>query len=307
VTGPERPWVVVVTWNGAARLAETLGALREADRELDLVVVDNGSTDGSAELAGAVFPGVHLIRNPENRGFACGSNQGIEHALARGASHVALVNDDMRLDRAWLRELLAESARDPSIGVLGGLILFADRPDTINSSGLVRDRWWRVRDRDFGAPRSARCDLEASDVAGVSGGAMLLTRSALEQVGRLDPTLFAYFEDFDFCVRARRAGFRVRFVPAAVSWHAFAASTGPGSPLRAHLIARNHMAMVGRYAPAPQVVPELVGIALVRALVRAPLALARGRPGEADAEVRGSLAGLARGLAELGARLRRSG
>lgn len=305
MTGAERPWVVVVTWNGAARLPATLGALRGLDRELDLVVVDNGSADGSSDRAAALFPGVHLIRNRDNRGFAHGSNQGIEHALAGGASHVALVNDDMRLDRAWLRELLAESARDPSIGVLGGLILFDDRPDTINSTGLVRDRWWRVRDRDLGAPRSARGDLSASDVEGVSGGAMLLTRSALEKVGRLDPTLFAYFEDFDFCVRARRAGFRVRFVPAAVSWHRFAASTGMGSPLRARLLARNHMAIVGRYAPAPQVVPELIAIALVRSFVRAPLALGRGRPGEAGAEVRGSLAGLVRGLAELGARLRR--
>ena len=294
-----------MTWNGAARLPATLGALRDLDGAFELVVVDNGSADGSAERAEALFPRAHLIRNRENLGFAPASNQGIEYALAREATHVALVNDDMRLDRRWLAEVLAEAQRDRAIGVVGGLILFDDRPDTINSTGLVRDRWWRVWDRDIGAPRSTRADLAASDVEGVCGGAMLLTRSVLERVGRLDATLFAYFEDFDFCVRARASGFRVRFVPTAVSWHAFAASTGPRSPLRARLLARNHMAIVGRYAPVTQVVPELIAIALFRSLVRAPLALGRGRGGEASAEIQGSLAGLGRGLKELVVRRRR--
>lgn len=302
MTSAARPWIVVVTWNGAARLGETLGAVRDLDETCEVVVVDNGSIDGSAERAREILPGAEIMSNRENLGFAHGSNQGIERALARGATHVALVNDDMRLHRSWLGALLAESGRDPAIGVLGGLILFRDRQDTINSTGLVRDRWWRVRDRDLGVPRRERSDLVPSDVAAVSGGAMLLTRGVLERVGAFDPSFFAYFEDFDLCLRAYRRGFRTRFVPAALSWHRFAASTGLESPLRTRLLARNHMAIVGRYAPKSQVIPELVAVVLARALWRAPLALLRGHPSQAVAEVAGSLAGLGRGLRELRAR-----
>lgn len=299
MTSSVRPWIVVVTWNGAGRLDETLGAIRDLEGSCEVVVVDNGSTDGSAERARALLARAEIVRNRENLGFAHGSNQGIERALARGATHVALVNDDMRLDRDWLRTLLAVSELDPSIGVLGGLILFRDRPDTINSTGLVCDGWWRVRDRDFGVARHLRSDLAPSDVVAVSGGAMLLTRAVLETAGGFDPSFFAYFEDFDLCLRARRLGFRIRFVPAAVSWHRFAASTGLESPLRIRLLARNHLAILGRYAPAWQVIPGLIAVVLARSLLRAPLAFLRGRRVEAVAEIAGALAGLGRGFREL--------
>jgi GT2 family glycosyltransferase len=300
-----RPWLVIVVWNGAARLPATLGALGELGSDFELALVDNASTDGSAELGSELWPRAHLIRNRENVGFAAASNQGIDFALARGATHVALVNDDMRLDARWLDEILAESACHPEAGVLGGLILFRHRPDTINSTGLVRDSLWRVRDRDLGTARSARRDLASSEVEGVSGGAMLLTRTALEAVGRFDPTFFAYFEDFDFCIRARRRGFAIRFVSTALSWHDFAASTGPESGMRERLLARNHLQIVGRYASPPLVLPLLLGVAFARCVVRAPRALLlRRAPLLAAAEIQGALAGLARGLHELGLRVR---
>jgi N-acetylglucosaminyl-diphospho-decaprenol L-rhamnosyltransferase len=298
-----RPWLVIVAWNAAARLPATLGALASLSGEFDLVLVDNASTDGSAEIGTELWPRAHVIRNRANAGFAAASNQGIDLALASGATHVGLVNDDMRLDPRWLGELLAESARHPEAGVFGGVVLFRERPDTINSTGLVRDAFWRVRDRDLGKPRSELRDLVPSDVDGVSGGAMLLTRAALEAVGWLDASFFAYFEDFDLCVRVRDRGFTIRFVPSALSWHDFAASTGPKSSLRERLLARNHLQIVGRYAPLALVLPLLVGIALARGVVRAPLALLRGSPALAGAEIRGACVGIARGLRELGRRL----
>ncbi|HYC22763.1 MAG TPA: glycosyltransferase family 2 protein [Candidatus Bathyarchaeia archaeon] len=302
-----RVWAVLAMWNAAERLPATLGALRELEGELALVAIDNASRDASVDRCRELVPAAHVVCNPVNRGFAAAANQGIEHALAEGATHVALLNDDMRLDRRWLAELLAESARDPTVGILGGLILFADRPDTVNSTGLVVDRLWRVRDRHIGEPRRALGALAACDVAGVSGGAMLITRETLEAVGRLDETLFAFYEDFDLCVRARRAGIRSRFVPRAVSWHQFAASTGTRSPLRLRLLARNHLTIIGRYA-APWLAAELIGaIALYRATVRALLWTASGDPAMAAAEIQGAASGLRRGLAELGRRTRGRG
>lgn len=303
MSGAAQPWIVIAVWNAAARLPSTLGALEALVGDFDLVLVDNGSTDGSADVARRLCPRAHIVRNAVNGGFAAASNQGIERALARGATHVALVNDDMRLDPSWLRELLAESERHPEAGVLGGLVLLRERTDTINSTGLVRDSLWRVRDRDFGAPLGAR-DLAPGEVDGISGGAMLLTRAALDAVGRLDESLFAYFEDFDFCLRARRRGFAMRFVPSALSWHEFAASTGDGSPVRERLLARNHLQIVGRWAPLPVVLPLLLAIAFARVFVRAPLALLRARPALAAAEMRGALEGAVRCVRELARRVR---
>ncbi len=287
-----RPWVVVLTWNGRERLPLSLGSLAELEGEFETLVVDNGSVDGSGELARQLRPRAHVLRNDLNLGFAAGNNRGIGYALERGASHVAVLNDDMKLDPGWLLALVADERRNPAAGIWGGLILFVDRPDTVNSVGISVDWLLRVRERGFGMRRSELGEVTAGSADAVTGGAMLVARRVFERIGGFDARLFAYYEDYDFCLRARRAGFDVRFVPTAVSYHMFAGTLGEHHPRRRYFLARNQMIMVGRYARAWKAIPLLAGTTLFRILLKAPLWLLRARADLARSEVAAVIHGL---------------
>jgi GT2 family glycosyltransferase len=280
-----RPWVVVLTWNGRERLPLSLGSLVDLEGEFEVLVVDNGSSDGSAELARQLCPRAHLLRNDVNLGFAAGNNRGIRYALERGASHVAVINDDMKLDPGWLGALVDDGRRNPAAGIWGGMILFLDRPDVVNSAGISVDWMLRVRERGFGRPRVELGELKASSARAVTGGAMLVARCVFERIGGFDARLFAYYEDYDFCLRARRASFDVRFVPTALSYHVFAGTLGEHHPMRRYFLARNQMIMVGRYARAWKAIPLLAGTTLFRILLKAPLWLLRARADLARAEL----------------------
>jgi GT2 family glycosyltransferase len=296
------PWIIVLTWNGRERLPISLRPLATLEGDHEVLVVDNGSTDGSADEARRLMPRAHVLENGRNLGFAEGNNRGIAYALQRGATHVALVNDDMALDPGWLAALLADERAHPEAGILGGRVLFLDRPDVINSTGIEVDRCLRSRDRDFDRPLAQAPTRAAGSVLAVTGGAMLIARRVLEGVGSFDGSLFAYCEDYDLCLRARARGFGVRYVPGAVSYHKFAATLGTQHPFRRYLLSRNQMIMVGRHAPALVAILLLPATALYRALLRAPAFLLSGRPGLCRAEAKAAVHGLGRGLRELIAR-----
>lgn len=293
------PWIVVLTWNSHDRLSISLDALARLRGAHETLVVDNGSTDGSVEEACRMLPGAHFLENGANLGFAGGNNRGISFALERGATHVALVNDDMRLDPDWLVHLLADEEGHLGGGIWGGLVRFLDRPDVVNSTGIKIDRWMRGRDRDFGRPLTEVEHRAPETVLAVTGGAMLIARRVFEQIGTFDESLFAYYEDYDLCRRARRRGFEVRYVPAAVSYHKFASSLGVQNPSRRYLLSRNQMIMVGRYGGVASAPALLIGGALYRTLIRAPLFLLAGRPGLCRAEMRAVVDGLRGGFREL--------
>lgn len=296
------PWIIVLTWNGRDRLWIALGALASLRGDHEVLVVDNGSNDGSADEARRLMPRAHVLENGANLGFAEGNNRGIDYALERGATHVALVNDDMALDRDWLVALLADERQHPGAGIRGGRVHFLDRPDVVNSTGIEVDRWMRARDRDFDRPVREAASRPPGSVPAVTGGAMLIARRVLESVGRFDAGLFAYYEDYDLCLRARRSGFDVRYVPEALSHHKYAATLGTQHPFRRYLLSRNQMIMVGRHAPSNAAAMLLIGTFVYRFLMRAPAFLFSGRPRLCLAEGRAALHGLGRGWRERRAR-----
>lgn len=298
------PWLVILNWNGRDRLPISLGSVGALEGRFEVLVVDNGSGDGSAELVTSILPSAHLLRNGANLGFAEGNNRGIAYALDRGATHVALINDDMRLDPRWLVSLLAEQALHPEAGILGGLVLFLDRPEVVNSTGIEVDALGRARDRDFERPLAALARPASEGVLAVTGGAMLIDRRVLDAVGALDARLFAYYEDYDLCLRARAAGFHVRYAAGARSWHRYAASTGPLHPFRLFLLARNQMRLVGRYGAPPAVPFLLLGTALYRLCFKFPTFVLRGYPHAGFAEARAAFIGFGLGMIELCRRVR---
>lgn len=216
--------IVIVNWNTRDLLRGCLTSIQaQTAVPHELIVVDNASVDGSASMVAAEFPGVRLIANPVNRGFAGANNQGL--AIARGR-HLLLLNPDtIILDHA-IDRTLAWLANHPDVGCVGCQVLegpeviqqtcFAD-PSPLNllvtEAGLMRlAQFWPALGGSWYLDWDRRTEREV-DV--VSGMFMLVPRAVLEQVGPLDEAFFVYAEEADWCRRIRKAGWRCVFAPVA--------------------------------------------------------------------------------------------
>jgi GT2 family glycosyltransferase len=296
-------YVIVVNWNGATLLPTCLDALRSQTRPVEILVVDNGSTDASAAVV-AARDGVRWLPLGENRGFAEGNNAGLRVAIAEGARWVALVNTDVVLAPDWIARTVAAAEAHPEAGLLNGLLVFGDDPDRVNSTGIVLDPLGRAFDRDFGVPLAslARAD---GPVDAITGGAALVAADVLRRVGLLDPGYFAYYEDVDLSLRAAKAGIGCRYVSGARAAHGYGKTIGGDTPRKRYLLARNHLRCAARNLPLARALPLVLALPVLRAAVRAPLELVRGSPAHAAAQLRGAVHGAAQGVAALVARLRR--
>lgn len=246
---------VVLSWN---RREDTLACL-ESLAGVETVCVDNDSEDGSADAVAKRFPAVELLRNEENTGYAAGNNAGIRRALERGADWVWLVNNDVVVDPAAAGALLAGARARPDAGVLACKVYFADPPDHLWYAGGRFDLLlgYSGRQDGYGQRDDGRFDT-LRDVERATGAAMAVSRAAVERAGPLDEELFAYVEDVEWCLRIRKAGFGVVFVPGARVWHRVSASTGgAGSATSLYYDTRNTLVVCERYRPLPPPLREL--------------------------------------------------
>jgi GT2 family glycosyltransferase len=256
---------VVLNWNGRDA---TLACLESLPAGADVVVADNGSTDGSVAAVRAGFPAAAVVENGANLGFSGGSNAGIRAALERGADWVVLVNNDATLAPDALTGLQTAAQRWPRAGVLAGKLLFPDGRVQWAGQRVGLLTGYSGRPRGFGRPDGPAYS-RPGPVDRAVGAFMAVSRAAIEAAGLLDERLFAYVEDVDWSLRVRAAGFDCVFVPEARAWHAMTASTG-GSARSTHTVyygVRNTIAVVERHlALGP------VGTRLRRALVLASFA-----------------------------------
>jgi GT2 family glycosyltransferase len=274
--------VVILSWNGRD---DTLGCLASLAAvsypELATIVVDNASSDGTAEALVAAFPAVELIRSERNLGFAEGCNVGIRRALERGADYVLILNNDVEVDPRFAAALVEEALRRPDAGALCSKVLYLDPPDLIWFAGASFDphsgyngRQRGYRERDDGRFE----EVVESDRA--CGAAMLVPRSVFEEVGLFDPELFAYSEDTDWSLRARAAGHGVYLVPASRIWHKVSvASGGENSPSTLYYGIRNTIEVCERYAPLGRLAAARRRFVLLAAHVAQALLSRRRRAG----------------------------
>lgn len=242
--------IVVLSWNGREDTLACLDSLAAVTARPRVILVDNGSGDGTVEAVQAAHPGVTLIRSEANLGFAEGNNLGIRRALDDGADHLMLLNNDTTVDPGFLEPLIEEADRAPDAGAVSPLILYADPPDLIWYSGASYDprkahngRHWGYRERDDGSLR------RTYETGRVTGCALLASRAVWERVGLLDGDLFLQVEDTEWCVRARRAGYRFYVVPRSRIWHKVSAASGAEeSPTIAYYAARNSLEVGRRHA-----------------------------------------------------------
>ncbi len=224
--------VVIVNWNSRDDLAECLDSVRaQTHRDLEVIVVDNGSHDGSVAMVRERYPEFRLLDEGENLGFAEGCNRGI--AVATG-EWIAMLNNDAVAEPRWAEALVAAAeAGPPDLGMLQSLMLFKQRPDVVNSTGIELDRYGSGVDRGEGATRAdAR---EPAEIFCCCAGAAAYRRSMLEQIklasGYFDRQHFMYSEDLDLGWRARLAGWSARYVPESVVLHRYHGSSDRHGPV----------------------------------------------------------------------------
>lgn len=242
--------IVIVNWNLAHETLACLESVFQMDyRAFQAVVVDNGSTDGSPARIGAAYPQVTQIVNGVNRGFAAGANLGLDWALAQGSAYVLVLNNDTTVAPDLLARLVAAAESDPqtcgepgrTIGILSPRILYFDEPER---TWHLAARWHRWLPMPVHVWEGSGQVIEADFV---SGCAMMLRRSLLEQVGGFDASYFMYGEDIDLCARAKEAGYRVVAVPGARMWHKVSVSAAKASAEMRYWRTRNQIEVYRRY------------------------------------------------------------
>lgn len=236
-----RVGIVLLNWNQPADTLACLASLRRLEYgPVEVVVVDNGSTDGSPEVLRREFPDVTLIENDSNLGFAAGNNVGIRYLLDRAADYVLLLNNDTEVPPSLLRRLVDVAESDRRIGIVGPKILYYRPNDVIWSAGGRVDRLGRPSHLRFDEVDDG-ADQSVQDVDYVTGCALLIKRQAIEQVGALDERFFIYYEEAEWCARVHRAGYRVVYVPQAHMWHKIQQSARNHSRRYLYLMARNRL------------------------------------------------------------------
>ena len=229
--------VIIPVYN-EPRLARCLDGLFHQTlprQRYEVLVVDNGSMEDPTSEIRQKHPWALLMRSDRNLGFTGGNNWGIRVALERNAKYLLLLNNDATISPGAVTELVRACQGSANTSVAGPKIKFHDRPDRIQSAGfVVRDGWAfrlrlrcsRIDSRGAGELDDGQFD-KPGEVDGVSGCAMFLPRDVVESIGLLEERLFVYWEDAEYCLRARQAGFRCLYVPKAVVWHKGSMSTGP--------------------------------------------------------------------------------
>lgn len=212
--------VIIPLWNGEKWIRPCLTALtREGEGApfaLEVIVVDNGSSDGSPAIVEREFTSLRLIRNGQNRGFAGGCNVGLAEATG---DVLVLLNQDTVVQTGWLTGLVA-ALDEPGVGVAGSLALLADGVTIQHAGGVVDWPLGIARHLGYGEALANRWH-SASDVPFVTGASLAMRREVLEAIGPLDEDFFpGYYEDVGFCWRARDAGYTIRYAPASVLTHA---------------------------------------------------------------------------------------
>jgi GT2 family glycosyltransferase len=301
-TQPLKVSVVVVSYNGRDLIGACLDSLLAQIYPIaELILVDNGSSDGTVRFVRQTYPVVRVVELANNRGFAGGANVGIRSSTGE---LVAFLNSDATADPGWLTALVRVAQSRPDVGMVASQMRFMAEPNTINSAGICLDRAGVAWDRGGGAPAGT---VELSEETfGACGGAALYRRALFDDVGVYDDEFFMYLEDVDLAWRAQLAGWRCAYASDARVLHRHSASAVEHSPFKRYLLARNKVWLIAKNYPTPDLfvyLPVIVGLELGALAVN----LFGRTPGVSRAARLATIRGRFAGLATIGVALRKRG
>jgi len=257
-------WAIIVNWNGKKDTDACLRSLtnvRSNDIDLHVVLVDNGSTDGSEDFIKHTHPNVTLLQAGKNLGFTGGNNLGIRHALERNADYVWLLNNDTIVDPNVLSFL--DVFEDQTVGAAGSKIYFAKGHEFHHDRYLPKERghvlWYAGGLVDWNNMFASHRGVDEVDhgqydkveeAPFITGCSFVVRSNVIRKIGVLDDSYYLYLEDLDWSIRIQRAGYKTMYAPSSKLWHVNAGSSGrPGNPTHEYYMTRNRLVFGLRWAP----------------------------------------------------------
>ncbi len=271
---PPKIVILLLNWNGRADTLACLESLQHLSySQKEVIVIDNGSTDGSVEAIEQRFPQHLLVQNKVNLGFAEGNNVGIHIALQRGAEYILLLNNDTLVAQDLLERFIEIFALYPKAGVLGAKIFLFDPPDTLDHLGGM----WDKKTGTFtlvGLREKYPIKESPEELDYVCGTAFMIKRQVIETIGLLEKRFFLIWEESDFCFRAKREGFTILTCPQAHIWHKVSASFVGGKPHSTYFWWRNRLLWIERNCSFRErlslyvriLIPDILHMLKIRAL-----------------------------------------
>ena len=247
--------VVIVNYNGADDTLECLDSLNKIDyHDYEIILVDNASSDASSVLneVHKNFSAVKILAMPRNLGFAGGNNAGIKTALDDGARYVILLNNDTIVAHDFLSQMIKTAESDENIGIIGAKIYYFAEKNRVWYNGGTFNWIGGGRHIQDGTVDENLDDGEIKNTEYVTGCALLIKREVVEKIGLLCEDFFMYYEDIEWSLRARKAGYKTVIAPAAHIWHKVSRSASKmGAPVIHYYNIRNALLLTKMRAPAP--------------------------------------------------------
>ena len=238
--------IIIVNWNGKTDTLACLHSLRHLRYpDFDVIVVDNGSTDGSVESFRAECDWVKILETGQNLGYAGGNNAGLTYALEKDYDYFLLLNNDTEVDPDFLGYLVQALEEDSELGVVGPLIYYFSLPEILWSAGGMIDRkkintyMKGIDEKDVG-----QFGTEIFPVDFVTGCAFLINRNTIEKTGLLDERFFMYYEEVEWSCRIYQAGFKITVVPQAKLWHKILPNERGETAFGTYLAFRNRLLFI---------------------------------------------------------------
>lgn len=249
----DKPIVVIPNLNGGDELLNAIASLETQTLRPHIIIVDNASTDGSAQKAQAAYPGIEVIWHKRNKGYAGGVNPGLRRAIESGVQYAAPFNDDATANKHWLERLADFLDAHTEYGAAAPKVLKDDHK-TIDSTGDQLTVWGLPYPRGRGETDRGQYDIPGEngvcDVFAASGAASLFRVEALKKVGLFDEAFFAYYEDVDLGFRLQNAGWKIGYVPDAEVYHAIGMTSGRMKGFTTYQTLKNQPLVLWKNMPA---------------------------------------------------------
>lgn len=218
--------IIILNWNGKADTVECLESLKKIVYPYyEIIIVDNGSTDGSVECFKKLYPETEIIENKKNLGFAEGNNVGIRRAIEKGSNYILILNNDTVVHPEFLNEMVEVAEKDKLAGAIGPKVCHYYNPEIIDIPNRKMNLW-TANFRIFTKTKDAVDDYKTEEVGCVTGCCMLIKTELIKKIGSFDPEYFLYWEETDFCARIIKHGYKIIYVPKAKIWHKIGSSSG---------------------------------------------------------------------------------